>query len=435
MDFLLFLLVNATLFLRPGEIVPDLEGLPIYNYTIIAALIVAAPKIAEHLRPDRLRNEPVTVCVLGLVPAVMLSHLSHFDTFSARYKTWEFSKTVMYYLVLIAVVNSTKRLRAFVYTVAIFAGLNAILAVLHYYEIIEVHSLTVLQEAAIDDETGEVETTPRLRATGLFNDPNDLAMMAVFGIVVSAFGLFDRRLGLYRIAWSGPLALFFLTLVLTKSRGGLMALATAGATLSYFRCGFWKTLAAAAVLLPALALIGGRQTDLGGAMSGGTGHSRIELWSDGLVAMKSSPLFGIGYGEYAEQCGLVAHNSFVHAFVELGLLGGALFLGAFWFAGLSLWKLSRQALFRQATSVMYRNLLPCVIGALLGSAVSEFSLSRCYVVPTYLVFGMATAYGSESRRQGLPAILPATPQRFAQLALLSVVFLAGIYSVIKLGIR
>jgi hypothetical protein len=435
LDFLLFLLVNATLFLRPGEIVPDLEGLPIYNYCIIAALVVAAPRIAEHLRPDRLRNEPVTVCVLGLVPAVMFSNLSHFDTWGARFYTWEFSKVVMYYLVLIAVVNSTKRLRTFVYTVAIFAGLNAGLAVLQYYEIIEVHSLTVLQETAIDEETGAVSVVPRLRATGIFNDPNDLAMIAVFGIAVSAFGLFDRRLGLSRLLWSGPLALFLITLFLTKSRGGLLAFAAAAATSSYFRFGLWKTVIAVAVILPSLALIAGRQSDVAGAMASGTGRERIELWSAGLVAMRGSPVFGIGSGKYEEECGLVAHNSFLHAFVELGLFGGSLFLGAFWFAGLALWKLGRQPLFRHVTSPTFRGLEPCVMTILCGAAVSLASLSRVYVTPTYLVLGTASAMGLEARRRGIPVLVPLTVRRLAELLVASIAFLAAIYLFIKVTSR
>ena len=28
----------------------------------------------------------------------------------------------------------------------------------------------------------------------------------------------------------------------------------------------------------------------------------------------------------------VAHNSFIHSYAEMGLIGGTLFLGAFWFA-------------------------------------------------------------------------------------------------------
>ena len=59
----------------------------------------------------------------------------------------------------------------------------------------------------------------------------------------------------------------------------------------------------------------------------------MQLWYAGLVEMKRFPLFGIGAGMYPDFVdGRVAHNSFVHAFVELGIFGGVIFLGAFWFA-------------------------------------------------------------------------------------------------------
>ena len=45
--------------------------------------------------------------------------------------------------------------------------------------------------------------------------------------------------------------------------------------------------------------------------------------------LRQAPLFGIGVGKYEDEVGLVAHNSFVHAYTELGIFGGALFLGAF----------------------------------------------------------------------------------------------------------
>jgi len=110
-DFILFLLVNLTLFVRPGEIIPGLEGLPIYNYLILATLLCALPRVAEHLRPDRLAREPLTACVLAMIPVIILSHLTHFDLWSARMGAFEFTKSVVYYLILISVVNSSERLR------------------------------------------------------------------------------------------------------------------------------------------------------------------------------------------------------------------------------------------------------------------------------------------------------------------------------------
>src|SRR5205085_1542342 len=57
---------------------------------------------------------------------------------------------------------------------------------------------------------------------------------------------------------------------------------------------------------------------------------------------REAPLFGIGYREYSEQVGQVAHNSFVHCYTELGFFGGTAFLGAFFCTLLALFRLGGQ---------------------------------------------------------------------------------------------
>ncbi len=435
MDFILFLFVNATLFVRPGELIPAIAEIPIYNILIMASLAVALPAVVNRLRFDRLKNDPISVCVLGLLPAVMLSHLCRFDTWSARERALDFGKCIIYYVVLVSVVNSIDRLRTFLYAICLFAACNVGVAVLHYYEIIQIPTLTVLRQGGeIDEETGEVSTILRLRATGIFHDPNDVAMIAVIGIIISLYGIWDRRLAGLRLAWILPLALFILTLVLTKSRGGFLALVAAGTVFSYFRFGPWITLPVVGALVPTAILLGGRMANVGAGMGkGDTGSDRVQLWSDGLVLLKGSPLFGIGCDKYHEHVGLVAHNSYVHGYVELGLFGGTLFFGAFLFSVLNFWKLDRQlkTRFRFLGSPIFRSLEPCIVACVCGVAVSLFSLSRNYVTPTYLILGVASVYCYEARRQGIPGMFSLTPLRFGQLGMASIGFLVFIQTFIK----
>ena len=438
MDFVLFLLVNLTLFVRPGELIPALEGLPIYNYLILAALASALPRVLDQLRPERLARSPITACILAMIPAVALSHLMHFDLWSARIGAFTFTKSVVYYLVLISVVNSSERLRLFLYAIALFAAMNSAIAILHYYGIVTVESIKIKEELEIDPETDEPFVIPRLCATGLFGDPNDLSMITVAGVVICMLAMDDKRMGVFRIAWTIPLALFFATLVLTKSRGGMLAFAAATLMFSYLRFGLWKTAAAAALLLPALALgVGGRQTDMSSGFQGGTGQARVELWSEGLVVLKSSPLFGIGFNSYGDHVGLVAHNSFIHAFVELGLIGGGLFLGAFWFTALSFWKIRRRigSEYRLTTNLTFRRMHPFLVTMLCGYSVSMLSLSRAYVEPTYFALGVANAYFLEAGRLGIPTPVRVNVRRMLELAAISVGFLVLVYLFIKINIR
>ena len=45
------------------------------------------------------------------------------------------------------------------------------------------------------------------------------------------------------------------------------------------------------------------------------------LWGAGLQMLKSHPLFGVGFGNFADHAGLTAHNSIVVCAAELGLFG------------------------------------------------------------------------------------------------------------------
>ena len=117
------------------------------------------------------------------------------------------------------------------------------------------------------------------------------------------------------------------------------------------------------------------------------------LWALGLAEIFRSPyltLFGIGAKEYAEAVGQDAHNSFVHAYVELGLFGGTLFLGAFLTA---FWLLLRVR--RNNFSTLPGELKvawPFVMAMIVGYAAGMYSLSRNYIVPTYMCLGLASSF-------------------------------------------
>jgi riboflavin transporter FmnP len=433
-DFFLFLLLNFTLFVRPTDFLEGYETLQVYNYIMLPLLLLSIPKIINQFQPQRLLRTPITVFVLGLLPAITLScvrNLSGFAMSGVWGATVGFAKVVAYYLVFISVVNSMKRLRSLLYATAMFATATAVIAMLDYYSVVEIPALEVLKQSDnedIDPVTGERLYVLRLRATGLFNDPNDLSMISVFSIVICTMGVCDRSLGMKRFALLVPMGVLFATLVLTKSRGGMLAFLAAAGVLTYIRLGFWKTAALGFPGLIALVvMIGGRGTNISEGMSQ-TGLSRVQLWSDGLVAMRASPTFGIGFGKYAEEVGQVAHNSFVECFVELGLIGGAIFMGAFWSSVWSQWKLRdrKNPMLQLFANDSFRRIPPFLLAGAFGFAISQLSISRMYVLPTYLVFGACNVCTLESLKLGIPPVIEINQRLFRQLALVSIVFLVGV---------
>ena len=128
----------------------------------------------------------------------------------------------------------------------------------------------------------------------------------------------------------------------TQSRGGLLALIAAVLTLC-LALGFKTPPLVAAVSLPLLFVaFKGRMTEVNYALAEDTGQSRVQIWSAGFTLFKQQPLLGIGEGNFVEEVGIVAHNSFLQSFTELGLLGGSLFLGEFLAAFVVLYRIREE---------------------------------------------------------------------------------------------
>jgi putative inorganic carbon (HCO3(-)) transporter len=434
MGFVLFILVNAALFIRPGEIVPDLEDWSIYQWLILGCMVAAYPLVFKQFTREAILSRPVNVCVVGTWVAVVLSNLAHGDTIEARQNGWDFGKVILYYLLLVAVVDTPEQLRKLLLWLAGFIVILALIAVLQYHGVIEMASLTTLEERKFDEETGEFLVIPRLRSTGIFNDPNDLCLVLGVGIQIGLYFGGDKRRGPLRFAWLLPIALFGYTLVRTQSRGGLMGVAAGVGVLCYIRFGWWKTVAATVVAVPLLlAVIGGRQANFDVSDKENTGQARVQIWAEGFALFRQSPLFGIGANKYADAVGLVAHNSFVHGYVELGLLGGSLFVGAFYCALAGLSRAGAGNL--DESDPEFVRLRPYLMAMVVGYGVGLLSLSRNYVCPTVLVLGLASDYAWLSAQESPVPVLRLDGSLARRLVVVSLGAVVLIYASIRILAR
>lgn len=388
--FGLFLLTTATLFLRPAELFVWMADWPIYEVLILSTFALAFQSFTGHFRWFMLTRQPVTLCVVGVFTAIGLSHLQYIYVSGVIDSGTLFLKTLIYYGLLITTVNSPSRLKTFLLTVAVCASTMVTLCVLDYYEIYDFEFIQHLDDVDGYTDEDEVITVRRMRGTGIFQDPNDMAMViCATGIICTLF-LTDPAASNARLLWLLPMAVLLVGLLSTKSRGGLLACAVAGLVMLAVRYGGRVAIMAAvggACLLP---LVAGRQAEID-LEEGGTGHERITLWRDGLEELKSPAiLFGTGQGSYPDIAGLVAHNSFIHSYVELGLFGGTMFFGCFFFVGMQLYRMGR--LPEPILNVELVRMHPFICALVAGWCMSIFSLSRCYVVPTYLLIGACATY-------------------------------------------
>lgn len=388
--FGLFLLTTATLFLRPAELFAWMADWQIYELLIISTFVLAFQSFTGHFRWFMLARQPVTLCVVGVFLAIALSHIQSLYLGGVLDSGTVFLKTLIYYGLLVTTVNSPSRLKAFLLTVAICGTTMVSLCVLDFFGVYDFEFIQHLDDIEGFDDEDEVILVKRMRGTGIFQDPNDMAMVICATGVICAYFLTDKSLGNVRFSWLLPMAMLLVGLLCTKSRGGLLACGIAGLTLISVRYGGRVAIAAALAAVCVVPFIAGRQGDIG-LEEGGTGAERIMLWRDGLQELKSSALvFGTGQGSYPDIAGLVAHNSFVHSYVELGLFGGTMFFGCFFFIGMQLYRMGR--LPEPVLNPELVRMRPYICALIAGWVMSIFSLSRCYVVPTYLLIGTCAAY-------------------------------------------
>ncbi len=389
MTLLLFFLLNATLFIRPAEIVPFFEGLPIYNLLILACLLLSMAKIIERMSVHSLFENPIDACVVGLFAAIPLSNLTHLNLEGASEGGVEFGKVVLYYFLLISILDTPTKLIGFLRWLVGCIIILTTLALLQYHELIDIPALQSIGDGETDPVTGQQFIVLRLCSTGIFHDPNDLCLILLFGMGISLFEMGRQGVGLRRFLWISPLILFGYALTKTHSKGGFLAMLASMGVFSMARFGLKKTVPFGIIVLPVvLFLFAGRQTQI--STSEDTGQDRIQLWSAGIDLFRQSPLFGIGQHRYVEEVGLVAHNSFIHGFAELGILGGTLFAGAFYYALATLQKLGPLRLL--VADPELSRLQPYLLASVAAYATCLLAISRNYVVPTYLILGLVSVY-------------------------------------------
>lgn len=388
--FLLLLGVCAVMIVRPAELFPVLDVIPIYEVFIVAALVCGAGGLKEHFQWRNLTQQPATMCVVGVLFAISVSHLQRFYLGGVKSGSIDFFKVLLLFGLIVSQVDTISRFKTTLVVIALTATMTVTMCVLDFYNVVELEFITHISDVDGVTDANELRRVSRMRGTGIFQDPNDLSLLIVFSGVIWASILWDRSLGALRFASLAPLAMLLTGLLCTKSRGGLLAAGGALLAIAVSQYGRKVAIVVGLICISVLPLFAGRQTGIG-LGEGGTGHERITLWREGLLALRSpSLLFGIGQGMYADWAGLVAHNSFVHAYVELGLFGGTLFLGCFYFPALSLYRLRN--VWHQFQHPEMSRLFPFVVAMFVGWTLGLQSLSRSYIVSTYLMLGTQVAY-------------------------------------------
>jgi len=395
--FLLLVLTTSALFVRPADLVPELEEWPLYQFAIVSCLVVSARTVKHQLSNQNILRQPVLASLIWLLVAVALSHLAHGFFWAARMSLVEVAKVVALYVLILGLVNTPFRIIKFVQWLTISITSVAGLALLDRYGYFTIAALGSIRDRGVQQAGEEAAVfVERIRGTGIFQDPNDFGLILVTGLVLSVSFLLRPGAGWLRHFWLFPCVVLLTTIALTHSRGAMLSLVCAvPAGIAYCRSLYVGIVSLAVIPLLAL-FFSARMTDVD-SMVEGTGQSRIHIWSESITVWKQFPVFGLGEGLLFDELGMVTHNSFLHCFAELGLFGGSAFVTCFLAAGMGLWRLRAKSMVdserphadSDLTQVAHHRIY--IFAALVAYAAGILTLSRQFVVPTYLVLGLATA--------------------------------------------
>ncbi|MCC6553701.1 MAG: O-antigen ligase domain-containing protein, partial [Polyangiaceae bacterium] len=181
--------------------------------------------------------------------------------------------------------------------------------------------------------------------------------------------------------------------VLSQSRTGLIVFLLVLGLTFIRRMGAWGVVLGC-LIGPPMLLLGGRS----GADADQSTEERLELVLDGLEMIKSTRGIGVGVGQFGAESGsgLTAHNAYLLAAAEAGLVGMCLFAVALYVSlkvPLALW------LGDHAVSATVRRFAPAIFVSLAGCAVGIFFLSWAYKDVLYIALGLSAALHAAARAE------------------------------------
>jgi O-antigen ligase len=391
----------VVLYIRPQEYHPVFVGTPIVPALLGFAALFWLVAQKKNFEAPQHRLLP------ALVVAMFMSVAMTGWMTGALNAVVDFAPTLILYYLVATSVDSIKRFRE----MALVLTLVCCVLVLHGAE-------QALSEGGIG-WTGAKMIDGRITYLGFLNDPNDLAMAFVMTLPFTLYLAQVSRWFVWRHALHAAAALLLYGIYLCNSRGGLLALAAMLFVYSIRRFGLTRSVVVAPVLgVPLVLLAPSRINEISADEESAAG--RVDAWFEGFEMFRSHPVFGIGKDLFTDHNPLTAHNSFVLAIAELGVVGYFFWLAIVVLSGLMLYRLVRadapqasppgvsagadaQAIEWSDWQLAARTVMYSFVGVM----VAAFFLSRTYIAILFLLIALVVAV-HQSMRSRWPLIAPLT---------------------------
>ncbi|WOO41445.1 O-antigen ligase family protein [Rubellicoccus peritrichatus] len=234
---------------------------------------------------------------------------------------------------------------------------------------------------------------------GIFGDPNDTALFLVSSLPL-IWALFCNQAR--KKYWIGILlCLFvFLATLSTESRSGQMAIIFMAGGYILLRFPVSKLWSIVPIAFLGLVLSPYLMVKIG--WTDDSAMDRFNYWGQANYAFKSSPVFGVGYGMVTDYTYLdaSAHNSFVTAYAELGIIGYTAWLALIMFALYSMLRISKMEP-DSPEDIEIKAIATGLFASLIATCASGFFITRTYYMPLFITLAICAAlYGYVASRLG-----------------------------------
>lgn len=403
---------------------------------LLVAQLVPVPALVHRLSPGATRIFEASLAPLGLYPAARPLSLDPAET--AR----ELAKAIAGFAAFVVAcsLSNTRRRRQKVLVALALSGIAA--------------ASTVLAFALIG-------AGPLVAPNYPFVNRNHLASLLNLSAFV-ALALAVRARGQARVLWLFGFAATSTVSVLTLSRGGLIALLVGAAIFLALHLRTNATADHRAMTIRATLVVGGLVVALGVAgylafdplvakletLRGGAGDTRWALWRPALQLLRDFPVVGVGRGAFSDVFAgyqlesatyqfTHVENDWLQVFLDLGIPGGLLLIGAFagtWFFAARRRDLSETevGLLAATAAVAVQNAVDFsleLLGVAIPFAVAMGLLARrqrtwrvrgrvlrpfVAVLGLFAAVGLAIAWRHDQRREQASVLEPASGNASAQ---------------------
>ena len=425
-------------YLQPVDaFAPELAS---YRLMVIIALAALIPAFFGTIGgiSSAVKGRP-TVLMLALLACIAISQIANGWTGGAIVALSQFSTATFLFFLTLLNVTSIKRLRITSVTIILATLIISVGAIAAYHFGFMGDRLVIEQRFLEDDSDLSADTTDlnggdnsgrflrRVRSLGFLNDPNDMAQAIILALPMLLIWYQNNIFWGYKLLLGLVGITFLYTIYLTHSRGAVIGILFIFIFGIRNRLGTVKTGMLAVILLAiaiGINLSGGR----GYSMEDDSAGDRVLAWSEGIVMLKQSPLFGIGYGGFKDNNEITAHNSFVLCFAELGLAGCFIWLGLLVTAFYEVNQIANISV-PGSIAKLYAEILRSSLAGFLACA---FFLSRTYAPLLYLLVAMCLALRHMVRRDETNIVPYASRSWILQTAFVFIGGLAFVYLLVRM---